>query len=221
MPVYGPIKPLAMEHFLVKATKELKIGFQETLRFVGLREDSDDPEYTARAATLDQIEARYSLVQRGLAVYWREVQEAALSIDAAHNILKDPDAAPGGVAGLTAAHLQGPLQRCAVPLAQFAERLRALRALQRKRGRNRALLPAGAGAAPGARAQKYGRYHAAFVRGVDALAAVAAPIFDQLFAQQQWALREYARALRADLERHPPPPPARAPDRDARPVAGQ
>jgi hypothetical protein len=196
-----------MARFLAKKTKELKIGFQETLRFVGLRDGNDDPDYTARAATLDQIDARYQLITRSLTAYQMDIQPAAFSCDVAYNILKDLDAPPGGLAAFTAGHLQGPLQRCTAPLTQFYERLRGLRRLQTKRGRNRDLLPSGDDPAHGERAEKYLRYHTAFLRGVDALAALAPAFFDQLFAHEQWCMRAYARGMQEELAKHPPPPP--------------
>jgi hypothetical protein len=194
-----------MRRLVSKAVKELKIGFRESLRITGIRDDTDDPDYTTRVTVLDGIEAQLTNLLQRLTTYSTDIQNAALESDSAYNLLKDVEAPPGVVVALTVAHVQEQLSvRCLVPLTEFTSRIRALRRVQWKRIRNRDLLASLEGPEKEARETKYLRYHTAFVMGVDWIAEKAPRIFQQSLAQEQFCLREYGKALKQNLTQTQP-----------------
>jgi hypothetical protein len=194
-----------VRRFFNKAKKELTIGFHESLRLTGLREDTDDPDYAVRAAILDQIEAQTNQILDSLASYSSDIQTAAVASDSAYSLLKDPGSPPSAVLTLTYRHAAEELQdRCVAPLNHLKVRVTGLRDIERKRKRNRTLITGEEGPENEMRTAKYLQYHRAFLTGVDCLAGLTTNVFERILALQRFCLREYVRALKEDLEGRQP-----------------
>jgi hypothetical protein len=191
--------------FLGRLTKEASVGFSAALNATGLSKHPEDPDFLAHDASLSLFSSSIESVLLQLQSFSTHIQAAATASDIIQSKL-GPDSVPSSrVLDLTTALTTAQLpSRVLEPLLAFQQRIDALVRIRRKRERNRKL--SALERTPGPRTAKYERYHAAFLRGVDALAVQHAVLLPQVFVAHFQLLFEYGNAIYVDAA--PPAPPS-------------
>jgi hypothetical protein len=188
--------------FLSKARKELKVGLSSALHVTGLRKDEEDPDFLARDATLREWTTCASTLLTDIRAFCAEVGKVGAASNLIHTKLKQPEAPDTQILGITASLVQDQLATgCIRPLEEFLSHTVLFEKLRAKRSRNRRLAASSSGDEGTRRTTKYRTYHAAFIQGVDALAAKALTIFQAVFHAHYYYAAQFGAAVIANLER--------------------
>jgi hypothetical protein len=187
--------------FFSKARKELKVGLSSALHLTGLRNDEEDADFLARAATLRQWQTYASTLLANIRAFCAAVDKVGATSNVIHTKLKPPDVPDTQILGITASLAQDQLATgCVRPLEEFLSRTALFEKLRAKRRRNRRLAASSSGGEAARRADKYQTYHTAFVRGVDALAAKAPAVFQAIFHAHYYYTVQFGAAVVANLD---------------------
>jgi hypothetical protein len=212
---------------LGKLQKEATVGLGTLLEAAGVARDEEDPDFLARDGTYRAIAGSAALLLAQLCAVGASARGAAAASDAIRAGLGGADIAAAAILALADCLAREQAAGCVAPLEAFQARLGALDRVRSKRRRNRMLAAAAAGDERRRRAEKYDRFHAAFVVGTDLLAAQWPALLGAVFGRQYAGLIRFGiavgqRVLEAAAEpprlapvrypRLPAEPPAYAPE---------
>jgi hypothetical protein len=190
-----------MLRLLSKTKKTFAIGWSTTLKAAGILDSVEDPDYLARASTLDRLRHESLSLQQSIVDYCGHVQMAAQSSEVLDNSLRDPHDRCSRILGITHFHVNAQLlEACVKPLQALIDRIDRVGQIQTKRFRNHELLQTATGQERARIEAKYQQYHAAFVNAVDALEALAQPLYAHVWQCEAFFFQEFLRAARENVE---------------------
>ena len=186
-----------MREFWNKAKKELKVGFNSTVKAIGIKKDEEDEAYLARVEKFDRIVKEFTALRDGYKQWTKRTREAVVATEPIYGYLKEPSeelvTARPIIEKWTGPELE---KRILTPLQQLGLRIADIDMIKSRRWRKRELMQASSGEELEKWTNSYNKYNDAFIEGVDQLAGIYERIRAYVVQSHRWILQEMTKELR-------------------------